>query len=265
MVAFANPLQQQRMAKALHPKASRLYQTWLFPETLLKTPDPWQVEALTQAVTRMDWVILNCSRQVGKTKIMTAVAYITAALGGFVLVLSPSDAQSMEFLSRVMQYHHEFDLVPESRQPTMHEVNFSSGGRIMAKPNNEKTIRIYSEVELLIIEEASRVPDPLFQAVSPMISVSKGRTMLLSTPFGKRGFFWKEWNKEGKKGWRRHCVPWWDCPRITPEFIESERLSMGDLKVSEEYECSFNALSNCPFDIDAMMQLERGEYDVVLS
>src|SRR5262249_55152941 len=105
---------------------------------------------------------------------------------------------------------------------------------------------------LLIIDEAARVPDDLYRAVRPMLAVSAGRLVCLSTPFGKRGFFWRGWEgmeaaaedqATGETRMHRGRISWRDCPRITPEFIAAERSSLGDAWVRQEYECSFEALT----------------------
>ena len=62
----------------------------------------------------------------------------------------------------------------------------ANGSRLVALPGREETIRSYSGVRLLILDEASRVPDDLYRAVRPMLAVSHGRLVALSTPFGQR-------------------------------------------------------------------------------
>jgi hypothetical protein len=74
-----------------------------------------------------------------------------------------------------------------------------------------------------------------------MTGVSRGRTICLSTPFGQRGYFWKEWYDESAK-WQRFRVPWQRCPRLTAEFIAEERRKFGDSWISQEYECSFTSM-----------------------
>lgn len=64
------------------------------------------------------------------------------------------------------------------------EMEFENGSRIVALPGKEETIRGFSGVALLIVDEAARVPDALYQAVRPMLAVSGGQIILLSTPFG---------------------------------------------------------------------------------
>jgi hypothetical protein len=76
--------------------------------------------------------------------------------------------------------------------------------------------------------------------VRPMLAVSRGRLVALSTPFGQRGWFFEEW--QGTGPWQRIKVPWRDCPRISPEFIQEERRALGDAWVSQEYECLFTAM-----------------------
>lgn len=231
----------------------------------MASPDDWQVEVLRELITWRKNVILLCSRQVGKTESVACAAYIEACLGGFVLIVSPSDDQSKEFMVRLIDYHTKHGLVKGRSDPTKHELLLESGGRVLARPNNEKTIRIYSAVSLLVIDEAARVPDSLYGAVSPMLAVSGGRVALLSTPFGQRGFFHKEWIGEGRDNWFRHRVPWHGCPRLTRQFIESERRTHGDIWVRQEYECEFMKPEGAYFDVAAFEELVDPELEVLQS
>src|SRR6185369_6360406 len=97
--------------------------------------------------------------------------------------------------------------------------------RIIALPENERTIRGYSGAALLVVDEASRVSDALYASVRPMLAVSRGRLVVLSTPFGKRGFFFEEWSSD--RAWERIRITADQCPRISPEFLEEERLALG--------------------------------------
>lgn len=97
--------------------------------------------------------------------------------------------------------------------------NFS---RIVCLPCKQETIRGFAKVNLLIIDEAALVPDELYRAVRPMLAVSDGRLICLSTPQGKRGFFYKEW-AEGGEDWLRISIRADQVPRIKPAFLEEER------------------------------------------
>src|SRR5262249_43753363 len=99
----------------------------------------------------------------------------------------------------------------------------------------------FSSISLLILDEAARVPDDLYRAVRPMLAVSGGRMICLSTPRGKRGFFYEAWVKGGDD-WQRIEVPATKIPRIKPAFLEQERRAMGESCFRQEYCCSFEAL-----------------------
>src|SRR5207248_3950329 len=61
----------------------------------------------------------------------------------------------------------------------------------------------------------------------------------LSTPFGKRGWFFREWFND-KRPWKRVRVTADDCPRISKEFLEDERLgARSESWFRQEYYCDF--------------------------
>jgi hypothetical protein len=80
-----------------------------------------------------------------------------------------------------------------------------------------------------------------------MLAVSGGRLILASTPWGKRGAFFKEWTAGGS-GWKRFRVAAHDCPRITREFLEEEAKTLLPRWFRQEYECSFEETEDSVFD-----------------
>lgn len=242
---------RSRISRILAKDADPLDQLWACPWKLLDTPDPWQRKVLSDP--RSNW-ILNASRQSGKTTVVSAQCLWEAmCCGSFVLILSASEPQAFEFFERVISLYRKWPLVEAVDEPTKSELRLVNGGRILAKANNEATVRVYSSVGRLVIDEASRVPDTLYGAVTPMLAVSGGRKTLLSTPFGKRGFFYNSWTRG--KNFRREEVPWTRCPRLTPQFIEGERAEHGDLWVQQEYECKFLDTVSGVFDVTAFADL----------
>jgi hypothetical protein len=110
--------------------------------------------------------------------------------------------------------------------------------RIVGLPGQETTIRGFSGTNLLIIDEASQVADTLYRSCRPFLAASQnGRLVMVSTPFGTRGFFWDEW--ERGQNWQRFQTPANECPRISKEFLARERHSMGDAWFRQEYLCEF--------------------------
>lgn len=201
-------------------------------------PDPWQAQLLRSDAKQL---ILNCSRQAGKSTVTSVLGLHTALYqdSSLVLLLSPSLRQSKELFRKTQTVYSDIEspMLPTATQESALEMGLSNDSRIIALPGKEATIRGFSGVRLLIVDEASRVPDELYQAIRPMLAVSGGRIVLLSTPFGKRGFFHSEWS-EGK-GWQRTKITADQCPRIDKDWLEQERQMIGDWWYRQEYFCEF--------------------------
>ncbi len=199
-------------------------------------PDPWQEDLLRSEAAR---VLLNCSRQSGKSTMASVLALHRALSrpGALVLLLAPSERQSKELFSKVSASYRSLGHAVPADSARKLGVELANGSRIEALPGTEKTIRGFSGVDLLIVDEAARVADELYYAVRPMLAVSGGALMMLSTPYGKRGVFHHEWT-EGI-GWERYRARARDCPRIPEAFLEEERRNMPAPWFRQEYECEF--------------------------
>ena len=73
-----------------------------------------------------------------------------------------------------------------------------------------------------------------------MLATTDGLLWLTGTPSGQAGFFYEEWMLGGTH-WLRMSVPATECARITPEFLERERISKGENLFRQEYLCEFLA------------------------
>ena len=226
-------------------------------------PDPWQREVLASEAPR---ILLNICRQAGKSTVSGILALHRALTvpGSLVLCLAPSERQSKELFAKVARsysalgYGQRTQGNPGSYADSERKLGMviANGSRIEALPGSEKTIRGFSGVDLLVVDEASRIDDGLFYAVSPMLAVTGGRMVLLSTPYGKRGVFHHEW-VEGI-GWERYEVPATECPRIPAAFLESERRSMPEWWFAQEYLCEFRETSDQIFGHD-MIEAARDD------
>jgi hypothetical protein len=202
-------------------------------------PDPWQIEVLEGGHPRL---LLNCCRQAGKSTVVAMLGLAEAVFvpGTQVLLLSRSHRQSTELFRIVTDFFRRLNSPLRQRQ-TASELMLTNFSRIVCLPCKEETIRGYSNVGLLIIDEAARVPDDLYRSVSPMLAVSDGRLICLSTPYGKRGFFYQAW-AQGGADWHRIEVPAERISRIKPDFLARERRTLGESWFRQEYSCSFESL-----------------------
>lgn len=214
-------------------------------------PDPWQATLLR---TRPRRALLLCSRQAGKSTTTAALALheVLFHKEALVLLLSPSLRQSQELFGKVLSFYRALGEPVAAQSVSALRITLANGSRIMALPGTEKTVRGYSGVSLLVIDEASRVLDELYYSVRPMLAVSNGRLIALTTPFGKRGFFFEEW-ENGGDDWHRVRVTAYEVPRISRAFLEEERQKMGTWWFEQEYLCHFSDTVDSVFrqeDID---------------
>lgn len=220
-------------------------------ETIGFTPDAWQKDFLRSSVRR---VLLNCSRQSGKSSISALLAAHRALFypSSLVLVVSPSERQSGELFRMVNGFLDRLHCPPRKTEDLKTAFKLENESRVIALPGSETTVRGFAGVDLLIIDEAARVSDDLIKSLSPMLAVSGGRLVLLSTPFGKRGYFFDEWTTGGTD-WFRFQIPASECPRISPAFLEQERRSLGEWHYLQEYCCEFSETRDAVFGYDCIM------------
>lgn len=91
--------------------------------------------------------------------------------------------------------------------------------------------------------------DELHFSIRPMLAVSHGKHILMSTPFGKQGHFYESW-ENGGDAWERIKVPASENPRIAKDFLEKERYSMSAWWYAQEYECEFMSSIDSLFNIE---------------
>src|ERR671911_508975 len=194
-----------------------------FAKRLGLEPDPWQEDLLRSISER---VLLNCCRQSGKST-MTGIIALHRALyhpGSLILCLAPALRQSQELFGKIAGFYRDLGRPVAPQGERKLSLELENGSRIVTLPGTEKTIRGFSGVDLLIVDEASRVADELYYATRPTLAVSGGRLIMMSTPWGCRGVFHQEW-VEGI-GWERYEIPASECPRISEAFLEEERKTL---------------------------------------
>ena len=221
-------------------------------EVLGYHPDPWQAKLLR---SRSNKIILNCSRQSGKSTTCAALGLHESIYRqpSFGLVIAPSKDQSAELMLKFDEFRSAVELPSDYLSTdTKLAVRFSNGNRFIARPGSEKSSRGFSAVTLLLEDEAARVPDPLYSSVRPMLAVSNGRHILMSTPFGKQNHFFKIWDEQ-RDIWEWYEIPAEMCPRISKQFLEEEKRI--NLWFEQEYHCAFLDAEGSVFSSDLFKSL----------
>jgi hypothetical protein len=164
-----------------------------FAEELGIVPDAWQRDFLRSSADR---VLLNCSRQSGKSTMSAVIAFHRALYHprSLVLCLAPALRQSQELFAKIAGFYRDLGRPVPAQGERKLSLELENDSRIITLPGSEKTISGFSGAALLLVDEASRVDDELYYAVRPMLAVSGGALMMLTTPYGKRGVFFEEWS-----------------------------------------------------------------------
>jgi hypothetical protein len=227
-----------------------------FARSLGLEPDPWQERLLRSTSDR---VLLNCCRQSGKSTMSGLIALHRALYypGSLILCLAPALRQSQELFAKVLGFYRDLGRPIPAQAERKLSLELENESRIVTLPGTDKTIRGFSGAALLIVDEASRVADELYFAIRPMLAVSGGSLMMLTTPHGKRGVFYEEWT--GGRGWERYEVPAVECPRIPKAFLEEEREALPSWVYRQEYECSFEETEDQVFTTEMVERAVSAE------
>jgi hypothetical protein len=212
--------------------------------------DPWQCRALRSEAKRL---LLLAARQTGKSTTTSFIALHGALFrpGSLILLVSRSERQSLELFRKVVEGYDAVGRPVEPVRELASSLELSNGSRIIALPSDPGTIRCFSGVWMVIVDEAAQCTDDIMPALVPMLGVSDGRLLLLSTPFGRRGFFHEAW-AGGDPSWERHRSVASECPRIKAEFIEEQRRLLGQRMFDQEMCCEFVEMAGQLFPQDAI-------------
>jgi hypothetical protein len=214
-------------------------------------PDAWQLDFLTSVARQ---TLLNITRGGGKSQAVSAVALHTALFrpASTTLIISPGQRQSSKVFQKVIRAYNTIDRPVKATYETQLKLELDNAARIICLPGKEETVRSYHP-DLILIDEAARVPDDLYFAVRPMLNIRKARLVALSTPFGQRGWFYREW--VSNEDWKRIRVTATDHPRIDPADVAADLRRMGQAWIDQEYMCCFTAMSGLVYPtIDSCYQ-----------
>jgi hypothetical protein len=209
----------------------------LLMEAVGLKPDPWQRDVLWSTSKR---TLILASRQAGKSEVVSLVALRDALFvpGSLVLMLSRSERQSGELFRRVRENYERLGRPVAARRELTFGLELVNGSRLIALPGDPLTVRGFPGVALVIVDEACVVTDDVFATMMPMLAVSGGAMLCLSTPFGSRGWFHAQWT-DGGPSWTRYTAKATDCPRIDPAFLEEQRRVLGPRWFAQEFMCEF--------------------------
>ena len=210
--------------------------------------DKWQRDVLDH----VGHITIRCGRQVGKSEVVSAKAskFALENPGTITLIIAASQRQSSLLFEKV---RGNIDRKEEGlgvqagtslyrEPPTLTRIMLANGSRIYCLPAGRTGYFIRGfTIDVLIADEAAYIPETVWNAVIPMLAVSRkkrgmGYIILLSTPFGKGGYFY---NSFGDEDFRPFHVSSEDCSRIPKDFLHKEKQRMTKEEYRQEYQGEF--------------------------
>jgi phage FluMu gp28-like protein len=199
-------------------------------------------------------------RRVGKSRTAGWLALWKAVTfaGAEVLVTAKAKRQSMEMFNQIVKEINNSRASKEEMgvvNKTRTEIQFDNGSRILALPvgRDGSNIRGYGGTDnMIIVDEAAFIDDEIFQQVfSPMMAVGDGDFILLSTPFGKKGFLYERFKEDD---WHTIQVPTSENPLVDDSFIEEQRRNLTNMQFKQEILGQFEEAADSFFTREELMQ-----------
>jgi hypothetical protein len=234
----------------------------------------FQEDAINLYAQKNRKIILNTSRQIGKTTFATAIILHYAIFNPSkrIALLANKGDTAREILSRVKL---AFEYLPKWLQVGVKEwnkgsVEFENESIIIAAASSSSAIRGKS-MSMVYIDEVAFVDnwEEFSASVLPTLSSGKETILILtSTPKGLNHFYYYMENaKRGKNGFAWLEVPWHQVPGRDAAWKEEVLASIGyDMqRFEQEYECSFQGSSGSLISGAALRLLQAKDpiyYDV---
>jgi len=222
------------------------------------TPDPWQRELIRSTARQ---IAVLCTRRAGKSQGVAGkvLARCLTKPREYVLVFSPTEDQSKEFLSLVREGNEALGCPVPLIRESLTELAWANGSRIKAKADSPRGSRGATPT-VVVIDEGAQASDELYLSLRPMMILGKVEMIILSTPFGKLGWFFDIWDKPAKlAAWKTFLVTADECPRIDRAILEEHRQTMPTNWFMQEYYCQFNDAVDAVFSKVVIDRAERAD------
>jgi hypothetical protein len=175
---------------------------------------------------------------VGKSTVISvkAAEYAVFNKKKVVSVVAAVERQAYHLFEMILNYlttNYKSQIKKGKKRPTKSKIQLTNGTIIYCLPTGMSGIGIRGyTVDLLIADEAAFIPEEVWTAVTPMLAVTKGDKILLSTPHGKGGYYYSCFEDKNFKSFHISSE---ECERVDPKFLEREKERMTKVQYAQEY------------------------------
>ena len=220
-------------------------------------------------------------------KFPATVANITTSY-----IISTTDESSMELLGKIREIILQSDMYLKKtlglkdyfagsmKEPNnTHQITWKEGSFIKSVPPTNKVLG--KSASIMIIDEAANLdnedPDTFYEkVVSPTVDETGGFIILSSTPEGPSGFFYNEFNPDGKNEDSDFEATWFSFEIFKPNEYNIDGKTSNDIRTKffeygiyidenkskwtkQEYEIKLDELSRLKYCINVIAKKEKAE------
>jgi len=222
--------------------------------------DLWQKDYMLSAPA-MARIAIAASRQSGKSTVTAIfVAWCLIFIPKFtVLVASRSLRQASYYVDKVREI--VLGIIPKDAMVQLNRLSMElpNGSQIISIPCAQPDAGRGFSPHLILLDEAAFAPEMLFTAIMPSVAATHGAIHMISSPNGRQGRFFEAHEGTAKDVWWSQRVTWKDCPRMTQEQMEIEKIAMGELYWRQEFMAEFVQPLGAFFGNRGVLSFEDGE------
>ena len=163
--------------------------------------DKWQRDVLNTKGN----ILLCTGRQVGKTMTFAikAAERMMSQPNCRIIVGSLTEDQAKLIIVMILSYlekHNKKMIGKGKNKPTQNKLTLTNKAAAIARPvgNTGDAVRGFTG-DVLVIDEASRMPALMWAAAKPTLLTTAGQIWMCSTPAGKEGYFWDAYQNKSKR------------------------------------------------------------------
>lgn len=232
--------ESQKISQLFHQYVDRYrYKPVLWVKEVLGVdPDGWQEEFLTAIAKGERKITVRSGHGVGKSTASSwaMLWFFTTRSPVKVVVTAPTSAQLFDALFAELK--RWINVLPDMWQQLIDvkqdRVVFNAApdemfisARTSRAEQPEALQGIHSEHVMLVADEASGVPEAVFEAAAGSMSGHSAVTLLLGNPTRSSGFFYDTHNRLANE-WRVFKVSCADSPRVSQEYIDEMASRYGE-------------------------------------
>ena len=222
--------------------------------------DPWQLDYVENAPLQRRIAIVAC-RQSGKSTVTAGyVAWCLVHIPFFmVLIASRSLRQASYYLEKVQQAVQFYLPRKTISYSNRLSIGLSNGAQAVSIPCRQPDAGRGFSPDMVVLDEAAFAPEELLAALTPSIAATGGAIHMLSSANGPQGFFYHACEGDNADAHYTLKVPYQMCPRISEDFLEIERRTLGDVRFRSEYCAEFLAAEGAFFGYHSLNDFIEGD------